>query len=156
MSDGIYFVSMDKLIILFANVLINNKELISADLFLIHLIHCLLCIVGVFKTNIPIIFAIALFILLNRCWLDFPKFRKHIFQTIIISSLREIFDKEIVELICALLLAFSICFLFMLVYFNFLTLNLLFIHLLDCEICFFFCLELYIGISSALSIRICF
>ena len=64
LSDGVQTRTVSWLVILLANVLVDNQELIFSDLFFVHLKHGSLSMFGILKADITVILKIALLIAL--------------------------------------------------------------------------------------------
>lgn len=87
LSDWVYAGTLSRLVILLADVLVNNQKLIFRDLLLVHLKNGSLSMFGVLKTDVTVVLKVALFIALDSDGFDVAKLGKHFLELCVFSAL---------------------------------------------------------------------
>ena len=87
LSDGVQTRSLDWLVILLADVLVYDQELIFSDLFLVHLKHGSFSILWILKADISVIFKVVLLIALYLSGFNLTVLNEKFLKLIIIGAL---------------------------------------------------------------------
>lgn len=93
LSDRMNPWTLSRFILLFTDMPIHDKELVFRNLLFVHLLLCLLCVLGILKAHVTIVLQVLVFVSLDANWLNLTKFPKHLFELVIIGTFRQIFDE---------------------------------------------------------------
>jgi len=151
--------ALSKLILLLANVVVNNKEFSIRNNLLVHSLDGRLSVCGVLEAHISVVFVSAVLTRLNMSRFDSSKLGKKSLKALVIGACREILDEEVIFLGCSLLFNRVIKLLLVLLSelenFNGLAFEFLSVQSLNCSIGMSYILELNVSKASAfLAVRI--
>ena len=144
---------MSHFILFLTHVSVDNEELSLSYLFLIHILQCFLRVLAVFETHIPVIFQVTLVVPLHLDRLDLAEDGEHFLEQGVVRAAGQVLDEQVVEFG---LTDFPNPFVLLFVFDDLqrLSFDFLLVYAFYRGIGFFLRLIQYVGVSSALSIRV--